>query len=103
MSNRGPASQALGLTADEVLTTTRAVRRRLDLTRPVPRELIQEAVKVATQAPTGRNQRQWDFIFIDDPATKAKAKAKAAEIWRAGLMAGAPNEHDPAPLPTRMT
>ena len=99
MNNSSQANQALGLTADEVLTTTRAVRRRLDLTRHVPRELIQEAVKVATQAPTGRNQQQWDFIFIDDPATKAKA----ADIWRAGLMAGAPDEHNSAPLPTRMS
>ena len=99
MNNSSPAYQALGLTADEVLTTTRAVRRRLDLTRPVPRELIQEAVKVATQAPTGRNQQQWDFIFIDDPETKAKA----ADIWRAGLMTGAPDEHSSAPLPTRMS
>ncbi|MFE5110608.1 nitroreductase family protein [Streptomyces sp. NPDC056663] len=99
MKNSSPAYEALGLTADEVLTTTRAVRRRLDLTRPVPRELIQEAVKVATQAPSGRNQQQWDFIFIDDPATKAKA----ADIWRAGLMAGAPDEHNSAPLPTRMS
>ncbi|MDH6625979.1 nitroreductase [Streptomyces sp. LBL] len=99
MNSSSSAHQTLGLTADEVLTTTRAVRRRLDLTRPVPRELIQEAVKVATQAPTGRNQQQWDFVFIDDPATKAKA----ADIWRAGLMDGAPDEHDSAPLPTRMS
>jgi nitroreductase len=99
VNDGSPANQTLGLSADEVLTTTRAVRKRLDLTRPVPRELIQEAVKVATQAPTGRNQQQWDFIFIDDPETKAKA----ANIWRAGLMAGAPDEHSSAPMPTRMS
>jgi nitroreductase len=99
VNDGSPANQTLGLSADEVLTTTRAVRKRLDLTRPVPRELIQEAVKIATQAPTGRNQQQWDFIFIDDPETKAKA----ADIWRAGLMAGAPDEHSSAPMPTRMS
>lgn len=96
--NSTPTDRRLGLSADEVLTTTRAVRRRLDLTRPVPRDLIQEAVNVATQAPTGRNQQQWDFIFVDDPATKARV----ADIWRAGLMAGAPDERNPAPMPTRM-
>ena len=99
MDNNSPAYPTLGLTADEVLTTTRAVRRRLDLTRPVPRKLLQEAVKVATQAPSGRNQQQWDFLFIDDPETKAKV----ADIWRAGLMTGAPDEHSSAPMPTRMS
>ncbi|MQY40754.1 hypothetical protein SRB17_87870 [Streptomyces sp. RB17] len=99
MNSSSSTHQTLGLGADEVLTTTRAVRKRLDLTRPVPRELIQEAVKIATQAPTGRNQQQWDFIFIDDPETKAKA----ADIWRAGLVAGAPDEHSSAPMPTRMS
>jgi len=89
--------QALGLTADEVLTTTRAVRRRLDLTRPVPRELIQEAVTVATQAPSGRNQQQWDFVFVDDPATKTEM----ANLWRAGLSQGNPYEDHGLPIPTR--
>lgn len=97
MNDSSPACPALGLTADEVLTTTRAVRRRLDLTRPVPRELIQEAVTVATQAPTGRNQQQWDFVFVDDPATKKDM----ADLWRAGLMAGSPDEHHGLALPTR--
>ena len=41
------------LTPDELLSTTRAVRKRLDLTRPVPRELIEECVDLAVQAPTG--------------------------------------------------
>ncbi|MBT0768667.1 nitroreductase family protein [Kineosporia sp. J2-2] len=91
------SSKTLGLTADEVLTTTRAVRRRLDLTRPVPRELIQEAVTVATQAPSGRNQQQWDFIFVDDPATKATM----ADLWRAGLALGNPYEHHGLSIPTR--
>jgi nitroreductase len=91
------ATPALGLTADEVLTTTRAVRRRLDLTRPVARELIQEAVRVATQAPTGRNQQHWDFVFVDDPTTK---KAMA-DLWRAGLATGNPYEQHGLPIPTR--
>lgn len=97
MNDSGPAYPTLGLTADQVLTTTRAVRRRLDLTRPVPRELIQEAVKIATQAPSGRNQQQWDFVFVDDPATKADM----ADLWRAGLSTGNPYEQHGLPIPTR--
>lgn len=45
------------LTADEVLTTTRAVRRRLDLERPVDPELVRECVRIALQAPAGSNRR----------------------------------------------
>ena len=97
MNDDSGSPQALGLSADEVLTTTRAVRRRLDLTRPVPRELIQEAVTVATQAPSGRNQQQWDFVFVDDPATKKQM----ADLWRAGLALGNPYEQHGLPIPTR--
>ena len=97
MNDSSTAYQPLGLTADEVLTTTRAVRKRLDLTRPVPRELIQEAVTVATQAPSGRNQQQWDFVFVDDPATKAEM----AHLWRAGLAQGNPYEQHGLSIPTR--
>lgn len=70
----------LGLTAEEVLTTTRAVRKRLDLDRAVPRELIADCVRVAAQAPSGRNRQRWDFVFVDDPATRAGL----TEIWRRG-------------------
>lgn len=56
--------------ADELLTTTRSVRRRLDLDRPVPAELIQECIEVAIQAPTGTNQQNWAFVVVTDPAKK---------------------------------
>jgi nitroreductase len=97
MIDDSPTYPTLGLTADQVLISTRAVRRRLDLNRPVPRDLIQEAVKIATQAPTGRNQQQWDFVFVDDPATKTDM----ANLWRAGLSAGNPYECHGLPIPTR--
>lgn len=71
----------LGLTADEVLTTTRAVRKRLDLSRDVPRELIEDCIRIALQAPSGRNRQRWDFIFIDD----MELRTEVAEIWRNGL------------------
>jgi nitroreductase len=77
----------LGLSADEVLTTTRAVRKRLDLTRPVPRSVIDECVRIALQAPSGRNRQHWDFIFIEDP----DLKRSVADIWRRGLSAPAPH------------
>ncbi|MFJ3407376.1 nitroreductase family protein [Promicromonospora sp. NPDC090134] len=89
----------LGLSADEVLTTTRAVRKRLDHTRAVPRDLIQECVHIATQAPSGRNRQQWDFVFIDDPATKLDV----ARLWHAGLTAGAPGDRRVGPPPSRMS
>ncbi|WP_336206980.1 nitroreductase family protein [Nonomuraea sp. LPB2021202275-12-8] len=60
----------LDLTPDELLSTTRAVRRRLDLTRPVPRELIEECVDLATQAPTGRNRQRWHFLVVTDPGRR---------------------------------
>lgn len=56
---------------DHLLTTTRAVRKRLDLTRPVPRELVLECVRVATQAPAGGNYQKWRWVMVDDPAKKA--------------------------------
>jgi len=60
----------LPLGPDELLTTTRAVRRRLDLTRPVPRELIEECLQVAIQAPTGSNLQGWQWVVVDDPEKK---------------------------------
>ncbi|MCC6225862.1 MAG: nitroreductase family protein [Microthrixaceae bacterium] len=61
----------LGLSAREVLTTTRSVRRRLDLSRPVEREVIRDAIEVAIQAPTGSNAQAWHWVIVEDPAKKA--------------------------------
>jgi nitroreductase len=57
----------LPLPPDELLTTTRSVRKRLDLTRPVPLELVRESLEVALQAPTGSNQQGWHWMVITDP------------------------------------
>lgn len=54
----------LGL--DEVLTTTRAVRRRLDLTRPVPQALLEECLDLAFQAPSGSAQNDWHWMIVRD-------------------------------------
>jgi nitroreductase len=56
----------VGLSTDELLTTTRAVRKRLDLTKPVPSGLIRECLEIATQAPTSSNMQNWSFIVVTD-------------------------------------
>lgn len=66
------------LGADEVLTTTRAVRRRLDLTRPVDPALLRECLALALQAPTGGNDQGWHFVVVTDAATRAAI----ADIYR---------------------
>jgi nitroreductase len=62
----------LGLSADELLTTTRAVRKRLDLGRPVEMEVLVECLGLAMQAPTGSNQQGWEWVFVTDPAIRKR-------------------------------
>lgn len=64
----------LPLSPDELLSTTRSVRKRLDLTRPVERAIIEECLELAQQAPTASNTQGWHFIVVTDPA-KRKALA----------------------------
>lgn len=71
-------SSLLPLTPDELLTTTRAVRRRLDLDRPVPLSVITEALEVALQAPSGGNRQGWHWLVITDQGVKADV----AEYYR---------------------
>ena len=63
-------SEQLDLSLDELLTTTRAVRKRLDLGRPVSREIVEECLSIAIQAPTGSNAQGWQWLFVEDAATK---------------------------------
>src|SRR5947209_17493307 len=60
----------LNLSVDEVLTTTRSVRKRLDFEKPVPREVLVECLELAIQAPTGSNQQAWQWLFVEDPDKK---------------------------------
>jgi len=79
----------LGLSVDEVLTTTRAVRKRLDVTRPVSRELLEECLEIALQAPNGSNRNTWRWIIVDDRdmVTKLADEYKAAMgILNSGAM-----------------
>jgi nitroreductase len=71
-------SKPLDLTLDELLTTTRSVRKRLDLEKPVPREVVMECLELALQAPTGSNAQGWQFVFVDD---EEKKKA-IADVYR---------------------
>jgi len=68
----------LNLTADDVLTTTRSVRKRLDFDKPVPREVLMECLDIALQAPTGSNAQGWQWMFVEDTAKKKAL----ADIYR---------------------
>jgi nitroreductase len=69
------------LSTDELLTTTRAVRKRLDLARPVERELLEECLQIAQQAPTQSNMQNWRFVVVTDRDTRAAL----AGLFRRGL------------------
>lgn len=56
---------------DRLLTTTRAVRRRLDLDRPVEREVVLDCLRIAIQAPTASNDQNWRWMVVTDPAKRA--------------------------------
>ena len=64
---------------DSVLRTTRAVRRRLDLERPVPDEIILQCIDLAEQAPSGANIASRRWLVIRD----AEVKARIADLYRA--------------------
>jgi nitroreductase len=68
----------LDLTPDELLTTTRTVRKRLDLDRPVPLDLVRECLKVALQAPSGGNRQTWEWLVVTD----AGQRAALGELYR---------------------
>jgi nitroreductase len=77
----------LELTPDQLLSTTRAVRKRLDLSRPVERHLLEECFDLAFQAPTGGNAQGWHFVLVTEP----ERKAALAELYRKSK-----RENDPA-------
>lgn len=68
---------------DELLATTRAVRKRLDLEREVPRQVIEECLELAVQAPTGSNSQTWRWVVVDD----ADKRRELADLYRRSAQA----------------
>jgi nitroreductase len=66
------------LTPDELLATTRAVRKRLDLERPVERKVLEECLRLAQQAPTASYRQDWHFVVVTDP----ERRAGLADLYR---------------------
>jgi len=80
---------------DALLSTTRAVRKRLDFDREVPDDVLLECLQLAVQAPTGSNRQSWRWMVIRD----AEKKEALAQIYReAGgeYLAQAAQAADPA-------
>jgi nitroreductase len=71
----------LNLSADQLLTTTRAVRKRLDFDRPLDRAEITDCLEIALQAPSGSNAQGWHFVLVTD---KDKI-AGIAELYRSAF------------------
>lgn len=76
-----PGPPVVSVDVDPVLSTTRSVRRRMDLDRPVAREVVEACVELALQAPSGANRQDWEFIAVDDPAVREGV----AEVYRAAF------------------
>ena len=68
----------LDLTPDDVLATTRTVRKRLDPTRPVEREVLEDCLLLAQQAPSSSFSQNWHFVVVTD----AGKRAALGELWR---------------------
>jgi nitroreductase len=68
---------------DDLLATTRAVRKRLDLDRPVPREVILDCLALAVQAPTASNSQTWRWVVVDN----ADKREAIADLYRQAALA----------------
>ena len=91
--------RVLELTPDELLSTTRSVRRRLDLERPVDRGLIEECLRLAQQAPSGGNRQGAVFVVVTDPERRAALGDIYRSAWdryvSEGVAAGPPGADTP--------
>lgn len=70
-------------TVERLLSTTRAVRRRLDPSRPVDPDVLLDCIRLSQQAPTASNQQTWRWVVVTDPALRAGL----AEIYGRGVPA----------------
>src|SRR5689334_8720714 len=74
-------AQKVDLTPKELLTTTRAVRKRLDLSRPVELDVVRECIEIAQQAPSGSNLQPWRMLVVSD----GEKRQRIAEFYRAAF------------------
>lgn len=85
---------------DHLLTTTRSVRKRLDLDRPVELEVVHECLEIAIQAPSGSNRQGWRFVIVTDEDKRKEIadyyrRAFEAYIGQVRRSAGQPDVDDP--------
>src|SRR5436190_14395636 len=85
------------MTPEELLTTTRSVRLRLDLERAVPRELLLECLQIAVQAPTGGNRQGWQWVIVTDPEKKRFIGERYKQAWYEYAAAGRAEYSDDDP------
>lgn len=80
-------------TVEELLTTTRSVRKRLDLKRPVPMAVLEKCLEIALQAPTGSNAQRWRYLVVNNPEKRAQIAqiyARSFAIYLKEAAANAP-------------
>ena len=80
---------------DRLLSTTRAVRRRLDLERPVDPALVLDCIRLAVQAPTGSNQQTWRWVVVTDAEKRAEIARLYAAVGAVYLQQAAETSEDP--------
>lgn len=80
---------------DRLLTTTRAVRRRLDLDRPVDPALVVDCLRLAVQAPTASNSQTWRWMVVTDQERRSAIARLYAEVGTEYLTRAAATEEDP--------
>jgi len=91
-------------TVDHLLSTTRAVRKRLDLDRAVPPEVIDECLRLAVQAPTGSNSQGWRWLVVTDPDRRAALAELYRRSWEpyVAMRAAEAADREPSPTMTRV-
>ena len=82
-------------TVDHLLSTTRSVRKRLDLARPVERTVLEECLQLALQAPSGSNRQGWHFLLVTDPAKRSTIAGYYRQAFKQYLGAVQPEALEP--------